>query len=90
MMEKCPCDECLVRPTCGNRLVRRGPQNRSIIKYLIVEYAEKCPYIQEYFGHHPDGRIIHCHKKINHMCKLFGATNGKYFVWSANSIGIYD
>lgn len=81
-----PCTICLVRPTCGRNLVKKGNTSDH---YLIVEFAEKCPMVVEYFGHHEDGRIKHNHEKIAKIARLHGATNGEYFVWYANSIGIY-
>lgn len=82
-----PCTTCLVRAVCGNTLVRQGDTKD---RYLIVEYAEKCPAIVTYFGHHYDGRIKHNHEKIAKIARLHGATNGEYFVWFANELSIYD
>lgn len=82
-----PCTTCLVRATCGRNLIRKGNKTDH---YLIVEFAEKCPMVIEYFGRHGDGRIIHNHEKIAKIARLHGATNGEYFVWFANELCIYD
>ena len=78
----CPCETCLVRSTCRNKLVQKGSTGRP---YLIIEYAEKCPYVLEYFGFHHDKRINHSHEKINKMCEIFRVSEGEhnYFVWMA-------
>ena len=72
-----PCEKCLVRPVCSKKLIiERGPD-----KLLIMERAEKCPYIQEYFGKHTNGTINHDFEKIHTICELFGATDGNSFLW---------
>jgi hypothetical protein len=82
----CPCEECLVRSICRQHLVKRSKFNRT--EYLIVEYAEKCPFIIEYFGVNSRGIILHSHEKIHQICKIFVVPN-ECFVWQASSIGIY-
>ena len=83
----CPCEICLLRPICGNRLVQKSSMTKH--PYLIVEYAEECPYILDYFGTNSRGIIDHDHAKIYKLCRLFGAHNENYFVWRANEIGVY-
>jgi hypothetical protein len=78
----CPCEKCLVRVTCGNTLIRILNTRR----YLVVEYAEKCPYIIEYFGFGRDGRIDHSYEKIFKLCEIFKATDGRYFIWFYNEL----
>lgn len=81
-----PCVDCLVRATCGRHLVQKGS---TCDLYLIVEFAEQCPMVVNYFGKFEDGRIKHNHEKIAKIARIHGAKNGEYFVWFANEIGIY-
>jgi hypothetical protein len=83
---KCPCEECLVRSPCRNHLVKKSKFNRS--EYLIIEYAEKCPFIIEYFGVNSQGIILHSHETIGQLCKIFIVPD-RQFVWRASSIGIH-
>jgi hypothetical protein len=82
---ECPCEKCLVRATCNKHLIRKSIHNT---KYLIVELAEKCPLIRDYFGQHQDGRTIHDYKKIYCMCRIHGATKETSFLWFENEIQI--
>jgi hypothetical protein len=83
----CPCELCIVRPICGTRLVQKPKWNKYF--YLILEYAEECPYILDYFGRNLTGRVNHDYDLIYKLCELFGAHKGNYFVWQANELGIY-
>jgi hypothetical protein len=76
---ECPCEICLVRAVCSNRLIDQYKDG----KYLIVERAEKCSQIIEYFGKFEDGRIKHSYEKIYKICKLFHATEDRFFLWRA-------
>jgi hypothetical protein len=80
----CPCETCLVRPVCGNELVQKTKWNK--YPCLIVEYAEKCPYILDYFGVNSARNIDHDYIKIYKLCRLFGAYEGRYFVWKAHQL----
>lgn len=94
-MKECPCETCITRPTCGRKLIRVNerkffPPNTKVCKYLVVEFAEQCPQIREYFGSRPNGNLEHRYEKIYAICKIFGATEGTAFVWFANELSIYD
>jgi hypothetical protein len=80
----CPCETCLVRPVCGNRLIQKTHPNQ--FPCLIVEYAEECPYILDYFGINSSGHIDHDYDKIYKLCRLFAAHKGFHFVWKANQL----
>jgi hypothetical protein len=79
----CPCEDCLVISMCKSRVVLR--KIVTLERYLIVEHIEKCPYIQEFFGHYKDGRIIHTHKKIYSVCEALGAPDHN-FLWRENEL----
>lgn len=86
---ECPCETCLVRIPCRTKLVKKGIYAHD---YLIIEYAERCPLIVNYFGLDEfTKRPKHSHEKINKMCRIFRTTIGEvnYFVWQASTIGIY-
>jgi hypothetical protein len=83
----CPCEICLVRSICGSRLIQKSKHTN--FGYLILEYAEECPLILDYFGINSAGRIDHDFDKIYKLCKVFGAQDETYFLWRANEIGIY-
>lgn len=83
-MIKCPCDLCLVKPLCKNKLFREAKGHL----YLIVSFAETCPFILEYFGIDPKtNKPKHDYSKIHKICDTFGASDkcgDYYFVWMAS------
>lgn len=86
-MKQLPCKTCvdLSKPFCKDRLIKTS---RKGLRYLIFEYATKCPHIVDYLGRDFNGKIMIEYSKIYKLCDHFDATT-RHFVWSANSIGNY-
>lgn len=81
MKEKCqmetPCEICLVRATCGNKICVDG--------WLIIEFVKKCPFVAKYLNKEEVDHQEY-YKRIYKICDVFNA--GNKFIWYSNSIGI--
>ena len=72
---ECPCETCLVRPTCGGKMCEKG--------YLIIEYARECPMADKYLDKEKClGRDYY--DRIYSICHIFDVD--KNFVWHASSV----
>lgn len=84
-----PCETCLVRPACRNRLIRMDKNKRK--EYLIIEYLLQCPMVNEFLDRYSDGTPkFKSYDVIYSFCKMLGATEGRYFVWYANTLPYPD
>ena len=76
---ECPCEVCLVRATCGNKMCEKG--------HLIIAYARECPMADKYLDNVYKRKMeSDYYTRIYKMCHIFGVK--KNFVWHASSVAL--
>lgn len=71
--KECPCKDCIVRASCGNKLVVDYSHGR----YLSVPNAKRCPQIIEYLGKNKSGNINFTGAKLRKIFNIFNPTESR-------------
>ncbi len=72
----CPCETCLTRSMCGNKMVVNG--------CLILDNVRKCPLAYKYIQRKKVEPVKLYINRIYQMCKIFDAEN-KYVWWPSTA-----
>lgn len=77
----CPCEMCLVKSICSNKLIEERILTENIkLYYLSMKTVKNCPLLLDYFGKDSDGKVMFDYDKVRVMCNIFGIVNLKYII----------
>ena len=79
-LDKCPCEECIVRATCRNHFIKK---NENDVEYLVIELYTKCPFASDYYLKYKHSQMTY--EVIDYICNLFKVKD-EMFVWHYSSI----